>query len=137
MKMFRKTVVIPTNEPNQVINVTDEIQKVANESKIKNGMVFANSLHDTASIIIQEGDSSIYEDMFEMFDKILPLKGKYSHDYEGNVNATAHQKCSLLGTSVSLPLENGKLVLGTWQQVIFIEFLEPRQRKVVVTILGE
>ena len=135
--MFRKTVVIPTNEPNQVINVTEKIQKVVDESKIKNGMVFANSLHDTASIIIQEGDSTIYEDMFEMFDRILPFKRKYSHDYEGNVNATSHQKCSLLGTSVSLPLENGRMVLGTWQQIIFIEFLEPRQRKVAVTVIGE
>jgi secondary thiamine-phosphate synthase enzyme len=137
MKMFQKAISVQTHEPNEFINITSEIQKVVNESKIKNGMVFANSLHDTASIIIQEDDSTIYEDMFNMFGRILPLKVKYSHDYEGNVNAIAHQKCSLLGTSVNLPLENGKIVLGTWQQIIFIEFLEPRQRKVVVTIIGE
>jgi len=137
MKMFQKAISVQTHEPNEFINITSEIQNVVSESKIKNGMVFANSLHDTASIIIQEDDSTIYEDMFNMFERILPLKVKYSHDYEENVNATAHQKCSLLGTSVNLPLENGKIVLGTWQQIIFIEFLEPRQRKVVVTIIGE
>jgi secondary thiamine-phosphate synthase enzyme len=137
MKLFRKTIVVPTSEPSQVINITDQIQKVAVESKIKSGMVFVNSLHDTASVIIQEGDESIYEDMFNFFDRILPLKEKYAHDYEGSINAVAHLKCSLLGTSVNLPLENSKLALGTWQQIIFIEFLETRQRKLVVTVMGE
>lgn len=137
MKVFQKTIVIKTSKSNEFFNITHEVQKVVSESKIKNGMVFVNSLHDTASVIVQEDDSSIYNDMFDMFEKLLPLNGKYEHDYEGNVNATAHLKCSLLGTSVNLPLENGRLAIGTWQQIIFIEFLEARQRKLVVTVIGE
>jgi len=137
MKLFRKTIEIRTKGYNDFIDITSQLEKVVKESKIKKGMLFANSLHNTAALIIQENDPTIFEDMKNLFEKILPLNGKYEHDYEGNENATSHQKNSLLGNSISIPIENNELVLGTWQRVIFIEFFEPRIRKVVVTILGE
>jgi len=137
MKLFRKVIEIRTKGYNDFIDITSQLEKVVKEAKVKKGILFANSLHNTAALIIQENDPSIFEDMKNFFEKILPLNGKYKHDYEGNENATSHQKSSLLGNSISIPIENNELVLGTWQRVIFIEFFEPRIRKVVVTILGE
>jgi secondary thiamine-phosphate synthase enzyme len=137
MKVYQKTISIKTKGPNDFIEITDEVQKVANESKIKNGMVFANALHNTAALIIQEADSTIHRDLVRTLEKIVPLSGKYEHDYEGNINATAHLKSNLLGTFVTVPLEDGKLVLGTWQRLFFVELFEPRNRKVLVTVIGE
>jgi secondary thiamine-phosphate synthase enzyme len=113
------------------------VEKKVEKSKIKNGMIFLNSLHNTACLIIQENDETIFEDMKKFFDKILPLNEKYSHSYEGSLNATAHLKSNLLSQSITLPIKNGNLVLGTWQRIIFVELFEPRERTVFVTILGE
>ena len=107
------------------------------ESKIKNGMVFVNALHNTAALIIQEYDESIHKDLIKFFEKILPLKEKYFHDYEGNLNATAHIKSNLLKTFLTIPLREGKLLLGTWQNIFFVEMFEARERIVSVTVIGE
>jgi len=137
MKIFQKTVPVKTKRLNDFVNITEEIQNVVRESKIKNGIVSVNSMHNTAAVIIQEADSTIHEDLIRLLEKMVPTNAKYSHDYEGNVNATAHIKSNLLGSSISVPLEGNKLVLGTWQQLWFIELFEPRNRRVVVTVVGE
>lgn len=137
MGVFRKSVKIKTKGLNDFVNITQDIEKIVNESKIKNGMVFLNSLHNTAALVIQEDDSTIHRDLINTLENIVPLKGKYEHNYEGPENATAHLKTNLLGSSLAIPLENGKLVLGTWQQIFFVELFEPRERGVVVTIMGE
>jgi secondary thiamine-phosphate synthase enzyme len=137
MKIFQKTIPIQTKAANEFIKITSDVQKVVTDSKIKNGMVFVNALHNTAAVIIQEDDPTIHEDLINILEKIAPLKGKYFHSYEGNLNATAHIKSNLLGSFVTIPLQNSKLVLGTWQNIFFVELFESRQRKVLVTVIGE
>jgi len=137
MKLFQRIVSIQTKKLNDFVEITSEIQAVVEESKIKNGMVFANSMHNTAALIIQENDPTIHADLINILEKIVPLKGKYEHSYEGSVNATAHIKSNLLGSFITVPIENGMLALGTWQRIFFVEFFEPRKRKVLVTVIGE
>jgi len=137
MKIFQKDIRIRTRAANEFIKITDEVEKVVKESKIKNGMVFVNALHNTAALIIQEYDESIHKDLIKFFEKILPLKEKYFHDYEGNLNATAHIKSNLLKTFLTIPLREGKLLLGTWQNIFFVEMFEARERIVSVTVIGE
>jgi secondary thiamine-phosphate synthase enzyme len=137
MKMFSKMLEVETKKINDVIDLTEKVQNVVKESRISNGIVFVNSLHNTACVTIQENDPTIHKDMFNLFERILPAKGKYVHSYEGNENATAHQKTNLLHTSVSVPLKDGRLLLGSWQSILFFEFFEARKRKIVVTIFGE
>jgi secondary thiamine-phosphate synthase enzyme len=137
MKIFQKTLVFKTKGINDFIRITDDVQDVVKESKIKNGMVFVNALHNTAALIIQENDSTIHIDLTKILEKIVPIKEKYLHDYEGNVNATAHIKSNLLKTFLTIPLKEGKLVLGTWQDIFFVELFESREREVLITIIGE
>jgi secondary thiamine-phosphate synthase enzyme len=137
MKIFQKEIKIETKGPNDFIDITEKIEEIVRELEIKNGVVFLNSLHNTACLIIQENDKTIFEDMKKMFEKILPLNEKYFHDYEGNINATAHLKTNLLSQFLSIPIKNNKLVLGTWQRIIFVEFFEKRERKIFVTIIGD
>ncbi len=137
MRVFQDEVRIKTKGANDFIDITKEVEEIVKESKVKNGIVALNSLHNTACLIIQENDETIFEDMKKFFDKILPLNEKYSHSYEGSLNATAHLKSNLLLQSITIPIKNGNLVLGTWQRIIFVELFEPRERTVFVTILGE
>jgi secondary thiamine-phosphate synthase enzyme len=137
MRVYQNEIKIKTKNAYDFIDITESVEKEVEKSKIKNGMIFLNSLHNTACLIIQENDETIFEDMKKFFDKILPLNEKYSHSYEGSLNATAHLKSNLLSQSITLPIKNGNLVLGTWQRIIFVELFEPRERTVFVTILGE
>lgn len=137
MKLLRGEISISTSKPHEFVDITDKIESFVRKSKIENGVLFANSLHNTAALIVQENDPSIFEDMKNSLERIFPQNVKYAHGYEGNVNATAHLKNSLMGSSISLPIEGGELRLGTWQRIIFVELFEPRNRKVVVTIIGE
>jgi len=137
MRVYQSEIKIKTKNAYDFIDITESVEKELEKSKIKNGMIFLNSLHNTACLIIQENDETIFEDMKKFFDKILPLNEKYSHSYEGSLNATAHLKSNLLSQSITLPIKNGNLVLGTWQRIIFVELFEPRERTVFVTILGE
>ena len=137
MRLVKEEIEIKTRKLYEVIDITEKVEAVLEKSEIKNGILFANSLHNTAALIIQENDPSIFKDLEKSLEKIFPLNEKYEHSYEGNVNATAHLKNSLLGNSISVPIENGKLQLGTWQRIMFIELFEPRNRKVIITIIGE
>ena len=137
MKSFRKTLRIETKCYYDFVRITEKVQEVVRESGIKKGIVFLNSLHNTAALLIQEDDPTIFEDLKSCLERVTPLKAKYHHSYEGNKNATAHIKTNLLHSSLSVPVEDGKLVLGTWQHLWFVELFEPRERKDVVTVLGE
>jgi secondary thiamine-phosphate synthase enzyme len=138
MKFYRDTIELRTEKYFQYINITDRVQDIVSKSGIKDGMAFVNALHNTATVIIQEDDSTIHEDTKDIMEELTPLKREYRHSYEGNVNATSHIRNQMLGNSnLAIPVEDGKLVLGTWQQIFFLEILEPRSRKVIVTVIGE
>lgn len=137
MKVFQKTLNVRTKGIYDFVKLTEMLEEVVKESKIKTGILFANALHNTACLLIQENDESIFEDMKKVLERIVPMKEKYAHDYEGNENATAHQKSAILKTFFTIPINGNKLVKGTWQDFWFVELFEPRERRIVVTIIGE
>jgi len=137
MKLYQKYLEIRTRKLYDFINITQRVEEIVKESGIRNGLVFVKSTHNTATVFLQEDDPSIFEDMKELFERILPLNGSYKHAYEGNENATAHLKSNLLGSCVCVPIVNGELELGGWQQVIFVELFKAMRRKVIVTVIGE
>ena len=128
MKIFQKTISAKTSKIYDFVDMTAEVEKAAKESKIKNGIVFANALHNTAALILQENDATIHQDIINTLERMVPMKEKYEHNYEGNENATAHIKSNLLGTRITIPLKDSKLQLGTWQSVFIVELFEPRSK---------
>jgi len=137
MKIYQNEIKVRTSGAYDFIDITKDVEKEVEKSKVESGIAFLNSLHNTACLIIQENDETIFDDMKRFFDRILPLKEEYAHDYEGSLNATAHIKSNLLSQAITIPIKNGKLMLGAWQRVIFVELFEPRERIVFVTIIGE
>lgn len=129
MKVFQ----IKTSARSAVVDITGEVQRVITEAKLTKGVCFIYVPHTTAGITINEGaDPHVMEDILNTLDRLIPWHGSYRHT-EGN--AAAHIKTSLIGSSVQVFVEEGKLVLGTWQRIFFCEFDGPRTRKVYVQLV--
>lgn len=126
---------VKTGSRTQMIDITDPVREVVRDSGIRNGLVHVCSLHTTGAVTINENaDPAVPIDILNFINKIVPWDDRYRH-LEGN--SAAHIKVSLFGPSEMVALENGSLVLGTWQSIFFCEFDGPRNRKVNVTILAE
>ncbi|MCP2604742.1 secondary thiamine-phosphate synthase enzyme YjbQ [Candidatus Aminicenantes bacterium AH-873-B07] len=128
-----KIVEIKTNQHEEFIDITSIIENAVQESGKDEGICFIYVPHTTAGITINENaDPSVKRDILMAMDKLIPYTWEYQHS-EGN--SPAHIKASLIGHSVSLIIERGKLVLGTWQGIFFCEFDGPRRRKVYIEVI--
>ncbi len=121
---------IRTNRQVEFVKLTGQVQKLLDESGVQEGICHVYVPHTTAGITINEGaDPDVVRDMTMELNKIVPLEDGYRHA-EGN--SAAHIKASMMGSSVAVIIEKGKLVLGTWQAIFFCEFDGPRTRRVLV-----
>lgn len=129
-----KTLNIKSKSKVEFIDITEEINEVIKESKINSGICYLYVPHTTAGITINEGaDPSVKRDIITTLNRIIPFEGDYQH-VEGN--SAAHIKSSIVGVSQSLIIENGRLLLGTWQSVYFCEFDGPRHRRVLIKLVS-
>ena len=127
---------IETTKKQQIIEITEYISKVINESKVKNGVCFVYSPHTTCGISLNEGaDPDVKEDLINKLNDIIPVDDRKYRHIEGNSHS--HIKTVVVGSSVTIFIENGKLLLGRWQSVYLCEFDGPRRRNVWVKILSE
>ena len=127
---------VKTNSRAQFIDITSNISKIMQKRGIKEGVCYVYVPHTTAAVTINENaDPSVPKDILNELNKIVPWDDHYTH-MEGN--AAAHIKSTIVGSSVYIPISDGKLALGTWQGIFFCEFDGPRHREVFVqTIKSE
>ena len=118
---------VKTSARTQLIDITDKISRVVRDEGIKDGLCFLYVPHTTGAITINESaDPAVKSDILMVLNQMVPWKADYRH-LEGN--SPAHVKASMIGASELIAIENGKLVLGTWQGIFFCEFDGPRTRK--------
>ena len=123
---------IKTKSRAEMVDITSLVQKEVSKSGIQDGVCTVYVPHTTAGITINEGaDPSVISDILTKFEKLVPPDAGYRH-LEGN--SDSHIKASLMGSSVSVIVEKGSLVLGTWQKIFFCEFDGPRTRKVFLKV---
>ena len=126
---------IKTSNKVEFQDITRRIAEVISESGVKNGICHIVSLHTTAGLTINEhADPDVVADIIEQLDAMVPQHNRYHHR-EGN--SPAHIKASLMGDSETVIIDNGRLVLGTWQGIFFCEFDGPRHRQVMVKIIPD
>ena len=124
---------VSTNSRVEFAKIDHQIQKIVSESGIKNGICCIYVPHTTAAVTINEGaDPSVARDIEMELNKVIPFQNNYSH-MEGN--SAAHIKASIIGSSETVIIEEGRLKLGTWQSIFFCEFDGPRRRTVWVKII--
>jgi secondary thiamine-phosphate synthase enzyme len=127
-----ETFKISTKSRSEMVDITGEVQRIVGASGVTEGDAIVYCPHTTAGITINENaDPAVVDDILETLDKLIPWKAGYKHS-EGN--AAAHVKASLIGPAVTVLVENGRLVLGTWQSLFFCEFDGPRSRQVQVKV---
>jgi len=123
---------ISTHSRTEMIDITSKIKEVVRKSDFKNGICYIFVPHTTAGVTINENaDPTVVKDILTELNKVIPFDGHYQH-LEGN--SAAHIKASLIGSSEVVLIEEGRLVLGTWQGIYFAEFDGPRRRKVLVKL---
>ncbi len=123
---------VKTDSRIDMVDITSSIQKEISKSGVKEGVCIIYVPHTTAGITINEGaDPAVCEDIMAKLNELVPPNAGYRH---GEGNADSHIKASLIGSSVSVLVENGSLVLGTWQKIFFCEFDGPRSRRVSLKI---
>jgi secondary thiamine-phosphate synthase enzyme len=122
-----------------VIDITGNISAIVEKSKIKNGMVNIFVPGSTASVSTLEYEPNLVKDVKRVLEKIAPYDADYEHHKTwGDDNGPAHVRAAMLGPSVTVPFENRRLTLGTWQQIVVLDFdTRPRNREIVIQITGE
>ncbi|MHA1293108.1 MAG: secondary thiamine-phosphate synthase enzyme YjbQ [Promethearchaeota archaeon] len=140
MTVDLKTFNIKTNAYCDVINITNQVQSAVNESKIKNGIVNVHIAGSTGAISTTEFEPGLVKsDIKNLLEKLIPYDKNYSHHKTWHDhNGAGHLRSFLIKTSQTFPIQNSKLILGTWQQIIFIECDERgRSRTIYCQIIGE
>ena len=130
-----KTISLETRSRFEMLDITAAVQSAIREEGVTSGLCLVYTPHTTAAITINENaDPDVPRDILAALDKAVPLSAQYRHA-EGN--SAAHVKSSLVGASELVIIENGRLVLGTWQSIFFCEFDGPRTRKVIIKVLPD
>jgi secondary thiamine-phosphate synthase enzyme len=120
----------------ELIDLTKQVAKAARESGVVEGLCHVYVAHATAAIVINENDDpNLCDDLIDALDRMIP-EGIWRHDRVDN-NGAAHIKSAILGPSETLPVRDGKLLLGRWQAIMLVDLDGPRDRRIVVTILGD
>jgi secondary thiamine-phosphate synthase enzyme len=139
MKIINGSIELDTRGSGDLVNITGEIAARLKESDMKKGSVTVFVVGSTAAITSFEYEPGLIQDMQELYEKIVPRKKSYHHDATwGDANGFSHVRAALQGPSLTIPFDGGRLLLGTWQQVVLAEFdNRPRRRQVVVQMMGE
>ena len=126
-----------TKKRQEFVRITDEIEKIVTKSGVDDGFVLVSAMHITAGVYVNDWEDGLIEDFQVWLEKLAPAGLDYRHHQTGEDNADAHLKRTLMGHQVMLPITNGKLDLGPWEQVFYAEFDGQRKKRVVVKVMGD
>ena len=134
-----KSINLKSKGETDIIDITPEVKKAVKNSKLKDGTVTVFVPGATGGITTIEHESGLVSDLKNLFERLAPRAAEYAHNLRWNDgNGFSHVRASLLGPSLTVPFSRGKLTLGTWQQIIFVDFdNRPRSREIVLQIIGE
>ena len=139
MEMITEHIKVATSGNSEVVDITEEINTILKHSEFKEGQVTIFVVGSTASITTTEFEPGLRKDIPEMLERIAPSGQRYHHDDTwGDGNGHAHVRASFIGPTLTVPFSDGRMLLGTWQQIVLIDFDNRyRHRDVVVQLFGE
>jgi len=138
MKSYRKEIWMFVDKRRGFVNITSEVENCVQESGIQEGLCLVNPMHITVSVFINDDEQGLHQDFERWLEKLAPEKpyAQYAHNgFEDN--ADAHLKRQIMGREVVVAVTNGRLDLGTWEQIFYGEFDGKRRKRVLVKIIGE
>jgi secondary thiamine-phosphate synthase enzyme len=139
MTVIIKKIKIKSKSENDILDITNKVSQFVKASKIENGVVIVFVVGSTAAITTIEYEPGLRKDFPEMLSRLAPREIEYAHDntwHDGNGHS--HVRASLIGPSLVIPILEGHLTLGTWQQIVLVEMdTRPRERKIILQVMGE
>lgn len=137
MKSYTEYLTFNTKNKREIINITDKVNEALKKSGIKEGFCLVSAMHVTAGVFVNDDEDGLIEDLTEWLEKLAPFNPSYKHHRTGETNADAHLKSLLIHHEVIIPVTDGRLDFGPWQQVFYAEFDGQRRKRVIIKIIGE
>ncbi len=137
MKAHTEYLTFKTRQRRELVNITQEVADIVRRAEIREGMCLVSAMHITAGIWVNDEEGGLKEDFLEWAEQLAPFREGYRHHRTGEDNADAHLKRTLTHHQVILPVTDGMLDLGPWEQVFYAEFDGRRRKRVVVKVVGE
>jgi secondary thiamine-phosphate synthase enzyme len=142
MKVFSGSFTVQTEEGTEVSDITKLVRDVIQHFPVTNGIALVNALHTTCTLFINEYQAALIDDFKKLIERLVPERGGYKHDdprYSDceRGNGHSHLRAALLGRTLTVGINNGDLVLGRFQSIIFAELDGPRRREITVQVIGE
>jgi secondary thiamine-phosphate synthase enzyme len=137
MKSHTEYLWFNTKKHRDYVNITPDIETILHKSGIKEGMILVSAMHITAAVYINDAESGLIQDIDQWLEQLAPFNPDYKHHRTGESNGDSHLKSLLMHHEVIVPVTDGKLDFGPWQQVYYAEFDGRRRKRVVVKVMGE
>ncbi len=137
MKSHTEYLWFNTKKHREYTNITSDVESILKKSGVKEGMVLVSAMHITAAVYVNDAESGLIQDIDEWLEHLAPFNQNYRHHRTGETNGDAHLKSLLMHHEVIVPVTDGKLDFGPWQQIYYAEFDGQRKKRVIVKVLGE
>jgi len=137
MKFHTKYVTFHTKKHREYLNITHDVEEALRESGIQEGMILVSAMHITAAVYVNDAESGLIQDIDDWLEQLAPFKPDYRHHRTGETNGDSHLKSLLMHHEVIVPVTDGKLDLGPWQQIYYAEFDGQRRKRLIIKVMGE
>lgn len=137
MKFFTEYLVFNTKHAREYLNITGDVERILAKSGIKDGMILVSAMHITAGVYVNDAEAGLIRDIDEWLERLAPFNPDYRHHQTGESNGDSHLKSLLMHHEVIVPVTNGSLDFGPWQQIFYAEFDGQRAKRVIVKVMGE
>lgn len=137
MQSYTEYLWFNTEKRREYIRITDRVREACHKSSIQEGMILVSAMHISAGIFVNDNETGILTDIDNMLEEIAPLGPDYNHHRTGEDNGDAHLKSILVHHQIIVPVTNGDLDLGPWQEIFYAEFDGRRRKRVIIKVMGE
>ena len=137
MKFHTEYLWFNTRKKREYINITGEVERILNASGIREGMILVSAMHITAGVWVNDAESGLLQDIDEWLEGLAPYRDGYRHHRTGETNGDAHLKNLIVHHQVIVPVTDGQLDFGPWQQIYYAEFDGMRRKRMIVKVMGE
>jgi len=137
MRFHTEYLKFQTKQHSQYINITAEVDATLKKSGIQEGMILVSAMHITAGVWVNDAEDGLLADIDEWLEKLAPFREDYRHHRTGETNGDSHLKSLIVHHQVIVPVTDGKLDFGPWQQVYYAEFDGQRPKRVIIKVMGE
>lgn len=137
MKTLTEYLWFNTKKHRDYLNITGQVEDILKKSGIQEGMILVSAMHITAGVYVNDAESGLIQDIDEWLERLAPFNPNYKHHRTGEDNGDSHLKSLIIHHEVIVPVTNGRLDFGPWQQIYYAEFDGQRRKRVIVKVMGE